>query len=45
MKRKQIVLHSVAKQLFVTGGQSQHGLKGRSKEEDSTAQNKLLGMK
>lgn len=45
MKHKQIVPHSVAKQLFVTGGWSQHGLKEGSKEEHSTGQSKLLGMK
>lgn len=45
MKHKQIVLHSVAKQLFVTGGWSQHGLEEGSKEEHSTGQSKLLGMK
>lgn len=45
MKRKQIVLHSVAKQLFVTGGESQHGLKERPKEEYGTGRNKLLGEK
>lgn len=45
MKHKQIVLHSVAKQLFVTAGWSQHGLKEGSKEEHSAGQSKLLGMK
>lgn len=45
MKRKQIVLHSVAKQLFVTGRWSQHGLRERSKEEHSIGRNKLLGKK
>lgn len=45
MKRKQIVLHSVAKQLFVTEGESQHGLKERPKEEYGTGRNKLLGGK